>query len=104
VRHAGKPQVIQLVEKKFFGVDPEKGDVLWTQDFPGSVAVIPTPVYHDNQVYVTAGYGAGCVSVTINEKNEVTPVYNSKVLKNHHGGVVLVDGHIYGHSDPNGWI
>ena len=27
----------------------------------------------------------------------------NKVMKNHHGGVVLIDGHLYGHSDPGGW-
>ena len=25
-----------------------------------------------------------------------------KFMKNHHGGVILVDGHIYGHSDSVG--
>jgi hypothetical protein len=26
------------------------------------------------------------------------------VMANHHGGVVRVGEHIYGHSDPNGWV
>ena len=30
-------------------------------------------------------------------------VYANKVMKNHHGGVVLVNGKIYGHADP-GWV
>ena len=34
-------------------------------------------------------------------------VYSEDVTKNminHHGGVVLVDGHIYGYSDSKGWV
>ncbi len=30
-------------------------------------------------------------------------VYKSEVMKNHHGGVVLVGDHIYGYSDGPGW-
>ena len=104
VRHAGKLQVIQLVMKKVFGVDPKDGKVLWQHDFPGRVAVIPTPIYSQGIVYVTAGYGVGCAAVKLGDDNSVTPLYSdNKVMKNHHGGVVLVDGHLYGHSDGAGW-
>jgi outer membrane protein assembly factor BamB len=61
--HHGKPQIVQLVMSKVFGLDPANGKVLWKQDFPGRVAVIPTPIYHDGHVYVTAGYGVGCMLV-----------------------------------------
>lgn len=105
VQHAGKPQIIQLVEKRFFGVDPANGKVLWKQDFPpGRVAVIPTPIYRDGQVYVTAGYGAGCASIKIGTDQSVTELYANKVMKNHHGGVILVGDHLYGHSDQVGWV
>ncbi len=104
VQHHGKPQAIQLVMTKYFGVNPADGAVLWTQDFPqGRVAVIPTPLYHDGQVYVSAGYGAGCSSVSIDAENKVTRVYESKLMKNHHGGVIRVGDHLYGHGDA-GWV
>jgi hypothetical protein len=77
---------------------------LWKQDFPGKVAVIPTPIVKDNFVYVTAGYGVGCILLKIEPANTVTVVYENKVMKNHHGGVILYQDHIYGHSDGNGWI
>ena len=31
-------------------------------------------------------------------------VYQNKVMANHHGGMVLVDDHVYGHSDGKGWV
>ena len=105
ITHAGKKQIVQLVEKKFFGVDPDKGKVLWKSDFPpGRVAVIPTPIYQDGLVYITAAYGAGCKAVKLEADGSATTVYENKVMKNHHGGVVLVDGNIYGHSEGYAWV
>lgn len=89
--------------KHVVGLDADNGSVLWNVDFPGKVAVIPTPVFHDGQVYVTAGYGVGCLSFKVGANNAITGLYTNKVMKNHHGGVVLVDGHVYGHSDGAGW-
>jgi hypothetical protein len=30
-------------------------------------------------------------------------VYSSRVMQNHHGGVILLDKHLYGYCDNNGW-
>jgi len=95
-------QYIQLTMQHVAGVSPKDGKLLWETSFPGRTAVIPTPIYHDGCVYVTAGYSAGCKLVKIGPGNEVTTVYENKVMKNHHGGVILVGDHLYGHADP-GW-
>jgi outer membrane protein assembly factor BamB len=100
----GTKQLIQLTMNDIVGVDSKDGKVIWKSDFPqGRTAVIPTPVYHDGYVYVTAGYSAGCKLVKING-NKADEVYANKVMKNHHGGVVLINGKIYGHSDGSGWV
>ncbi|MFO0428778.1 MAG: PQQ-binding-like beta-propeller repeat protein [Planctomyces sp.] len=104
VNHFGKKQYIQLTEQKLFGLDTENGKLLWQTDWPGRTAVIPTPVYHKGQIYVTSGYGVGCMLVTVSPDNKVEKIYDNKVMKNHHGGVILLDGHIYGHSDSVGWV
>lgn len=107
VNRGGKDQIVQLVAKAIFGVDPADGTVLWKSDFPGRVAVIPTPVDGgDGLIYVTAGYGVGCKLVRIGaDGKSVETVYaDNKVMKNHHGGVVLLNGKIYGHSDGAGWV
>jgi outer membrane protein assembly factor BamB len=70
------------------GLDPEDGKLLWSVDWPGRIAVIPTPVVDGNRVYVTSGYGVGCMQLEIAADNQVTEVYRNKVMKNHHGGVV----------------
>jgi outer membrane protein assembly factor BamB len=92
------------------GVAAKDGKLLWKVDRPGyRTAVVPTPVYHDNHVYVTAGYGAGCDLIKLTPQGQggfqAEKVYdNNKNMKNHHGGVVLLDGHLFGYSDGNGWV
>jgi outer membrane protein assembly factor BamB len=103
----GRPQYVQLMEKRLVGLAPEDGRLLWESEFPGNVAVIPTPIVHDNKVFATAGYGAGCTLVEISPDNQATELYDEKarkLMKNHHGGVIRVGDYLYGHSDGVGWI
>lgn len=98
----GKKQYVQLFMKTLAGVDAETGKLLWTSGWPkGRTAVIPTPIYQDGKVYITSGYGAGSKLVDISG-SEAKDVWESKTMKNHHGGVVLVDGYLYGFSDGGG--
>lgn len=100
---AGGHQYVQIAKTNVFGVSATDGKVLWRQNFPG-LTVIPTPIVQSPFVYVTAGQGAGCKLLKIGAGNEAEVVYENKVMKNQHGGVVLLDGYLYGHSDPNGWV
>ena len=100
----GKKQYVQLFQKNLAGVDAESGKLLWSSPWPqGRVAVIPTPIYHDGHVYMTSGYSAGCRLVDI-RGSEPKVVWESKNMTNHHGGVILVDGHLYGFSDRLGLV
>jgi len=98
----GVSQYIQRTMESIAGVSAV-GQLLWQAEFPGRTAVIPTPIYRDGRVYVSAGYGAGCVLLEIDSRQKASQVYANKVMKNHHGGVVLVGDHIYGYSDGYGW-
>lgn len=99
----GTRQYIQLTMQHVVGLNAADGKVLWSVDFPGKTAVIPTPIFQDGQVYVTAGYGVGCLSFKVGAGNAIEKLYENKVMKNHHGGAILVNGHVYGHSDGAGW-
>ncbi len=107
IEHGGKRQYVKLTEKKLFGVEAASGRVLWQADFPGRVAVIPTPIYADGQVYVSAGYQVGCMAVKIApDSSSANVVFQNTVMKNHHGGVIKIGDHLYGHSDnpQSGWV
>lgn len=103
VEHEGTRQYIQLTQSTLVGIGADDGRVLWTYPWPGRVAVIPTPIYRDGKVYIACGYGVGCALVKLT-KDSAEEVYENKVMKNHHGGVILVGDHLYGYSDGPGWV
>jgi outer membrane protein assembly factor BamB len=100
----GKPQYVQLLEKRLVGLSPEDGKLLWQVAWPGNVAVIPTPLVRANHVFATSGYGAGCMLVKVSAQNEAKKVYENKRMKNQHGGVINVGRFMYGFSDDVGWL
>lgn len=62
-----------------------------------------TPVFHDNKVFYTSAYGTGCALLDLKASGGAVTaeqVYFNKLMQNHHGGVVLVNGYIYGFSGP----
>ncbi|MBV9124428.1 MAG: PQQ-like beta-propeller repeat protein, partial [Planctomycetes bacterium] len=102
----GVRQYIQLTNEAVTGVAAKDGRLLWRYPHEFPDVTIPTPVFHDGQVYVT-GMGAGCelIQVTpMGQKFKAAKVYANHLMTNDHGGVVLVNEHIYGFSDGKGWI
>lgn len=104
-------QYVQQTMSSGIGVRAQDGKLLWKVGEIGrKVAVIPSPIVHDNQVFFTSGYSAGCELVDLkpdgNGGTTAKLAYTkSNLMVNHHGGVVLAGDHIYGYSDSkNGWI
>jgi len=65
-------------------------------------ANVATPVYSDNRVFFASGYGTGggLLNLTVqNGEVAATEAYFTRDMKNHHGGMVLVDGYLYGYND-----
>jgi outer membrane protein assembly factor BamB len=102
--HNGKRQYIQLTQKKLAGLDAENGNVLWSSDWHGRTAVVPTPIFHDGHVYIASGYGEGCKLVKLEADGTASDVYDNKVMVNHHGGVIRIGDHLFGYSDGKGWV
>jgi outer membrane protein assembly factor BamB len=98
----GKKQYVQLVMQTLFGVDAATGKLIWRSPWSaGRTAVIPTPIVKGDEVFISSGYGAGCMKVKVNG-SEATVVFMNKDLENHHGGVILAGDYLYGHS-KDGW-
>ena len=100
----GKHQYIQLTQKELVGVDSESGDVLWQTAWEGKVAVIPTPIIQNNEVYIASGYGIGCKKIAIDNNFGVKEVFRNKNMVNHHGGVIKVGDYLYGYGDGRGFV
>lgn len=97
-------QYIQLTVLAAIGIDAESGDVLWQSDWPGRVAVIPSPIFDEGKVYITSGYGVGSKLIEIDGDNNAEQVWYSRDMQNHHGGVVKVGDYFYGYSDKKGFV
>ena len=101
--HNGARQYIQLTQKSLVGVNAQNGAVLWRSNWHGSTAVIPPPIFANGSVYISSGYGAGSKLVRVGAGNRASDAWSNKVMKNHHGGVILFGRHLYGYSDGVGW-
>jgi len=91
------------------GVEAKKGTVLWKEKIisADNEGASTSPIVKGNDVYVTSGFGGGCHLFAIDKKQNAAEQYAKKAqkrFKNTHGGVVLVDGHVYGHTEPGGWM
>ena len=106
----GVRQYIKVSKYGVGGVAANDGRLLWKVEIAGirsANAVIPTPICQGNIVYLTAGYNAGCTALRITGTGETFNaeiIYTNRNMSNHHGGVVLVNGYIYGFSEAPGWM
>lgn len=106
ISFAGKKMIVNVSMGYVFGVDALNGEILWKVNHELSsdpnlhkyeLIKCTTPLYKDGMVYVTGGYDTGGMMVKIgNDGKSATVAWTDPVLDDHHGGVVLVNGYIYG--------
>lgn len=96
----GVHQIIQFTRERVVGLNAEYGTLLWSYNNSANrTANISTPIYADSCVFSASGYGTGggLVKLTRAEDTfQANEVYFEKSMQNHHGGIVLVDGYLYG--------
>ncbi len=98
---AGKRQIVTVTGNYVIGVNPENGDIIWQlmgRDYksPGDINPV-SPVYHKGRIFITSGYNDVGFMVELSEDGTKASVpWINPDLDVHHGGVVLVDGYIYG--------
>lgn len=82
------------------GVRAADGTLVWRYERPANgTANIATPVVADGLAFYTSAYGVGGGAVRlVASGSEITAqeAWFEPSLQNHHGGVVLVGGHLYG--------
>jgi outer membrane protein assembly factor BamB len=99
----GEPQYIQFLGRGVVGVAAKDGKFLWRYDNPANgTANCSTCIVRDPFVFAASAYGAGGALAKISESDKADVVYSTKSMKNHHGGMVLVDGYLYGANGGNG--
>jgi len=103
----GQRQYVQLTQQALVGVAASDGKFLWRYDRPANGMGIncSTPVFHDGLVFAASAYGAGGglvkLSKDANGGVKAEEVYSTRKMQNHHGGMILLDGCLYGANGGN---
>jgi outer membrane protein assembly factor BamB len=107
IEHKGRRMLLATTSQHLVSIDPADGSIIWTFDLvadftdKGRRISTNTPLYHDGEIFVTSGYNDQALMLKLSpDGTSVSVKWTSDVLDNHHGGLVLVDGYIYG----SNWI
>ena len=115
IEYAGRKMIVNVARNYIYAIDASTGGILWKirheevvdhsdyhSTWPGLDHIkCVTPLYHDGKIYVTGGYDTGAALLSLSaDGNNVSVDWSDKVLDVHHGGVVLIDGYLYG----SNWI
>jgi len=100
----GVRQYVNMVHDRIFGVHAETGEYLWDdRRAVNDTANCSAPVHYLENIFYATGYNTGGSLVNLkNSGNKIIAEhkYHTRDMQNHHGGMVLVDGYLYGSSDP----
>jgi len=103
----GQRHYVQLTTRALIGVAASDGKFLWRYDTPANRMGIncTTPLCHDGMVFAASAYGAGGglvkLSKDANGGVKAEEVYATRKMQNHHGGMILLDGCLYGANGGN---
>ncbi len=104
IEHGANRLIINLIQKSIVCVAADTGKLLWREPYetPSDTGGV-TPIYRDGRVYVTSAiqreFKRGGVMFELSaDGTSVTEKWNDQTLDCGHGGVVLVDGYLYGSS------
>jgi hypothetical protein len=104
---AGVRQYVQLLGRGAIGVEAATGRFLWGYNrIANNVANIPTPLIDGDHVFVSTGYGTGAALLKLVRSGDgvaAQEVYflPPETFQNHHGNMILHDGHVYAGSGHN---
>jgi outer membrane protein assembly factor BamB len=99
----GVPTILNFTSSAAVGVRANDGKVMfqYTRAANGT-ANCATPVFANNKVFFSSAYGTGGALLELTARNgevEAKEVYFTREMMNHHGGMILVDGYLYGFSN-----
>ncbi len=98
---AGVKQYVQLLGRGLVGIRASDGKYLWGYNrVANRVANISTPIVTGDVAFAATGYQTGSALLDLEASGDGVAAreryfLEPKTLQNHHGGLVLVDGHLY---------
>lgn len=108
VEYLGKRLIFAFMGKSLICLDADDGNLHWRFAHETSYDVNAlNPIFHEGKVFISSGYGSGSrlLQVEVNgDEVAVEEPWTNADLDNHHGGVVLLDGCLYGADHRREWI
>lgn len=104
----GIRQYVQFTANALVGVSTTDGEILWQYSAPANAMGIncSTPIFQDGLLFAASAYGTGGGAVQLtkdpNGKISAEEAYFTSRMQNHHGGMIVVDGCLYGANGGNG--
>ena len=100
----GVRQYVNYTHGGVVGVRASDGRVMWGhRESSNGTANCSTPVFYDGSIFTASGYDTGGALFRLQSRNGQTVsqvAYSTREMKNHHGGMVAINGYVYGSSDP----
>lgn len=105
----GYRQLIGASSNCFYGIEVNTGKLLWKVDFANQRELnLTDAIVYNDKVFITSGYGKGCMLIKLRVSGKtIIPetVWQSNLMDNHHGGVILHNGYLYGSgTNSRGWF
>jgi outer membrane protein assembly factor BamB len=102
----GQRQYVQFTARALVGVAASDGKFLWRYDRVANGMGIncSTAIYHDGMVFDASAYGAGGALIKLSKDAsgvKAEEAYLTKKMQNHHGGMIVLDGSLYGANGGN---
>ena len=100
--------ILTMNADSLVGVNADSGDLLFQHEHVTKYDInVTMPIFHEGHVFISSGYGAGSELLKLDvegDKVVAKTVWESSELDNHHGGVILWRGHLYGSSYRGRWV
>jgi outer membrane protein assembly factor BamB len=107
--YGGTRQIVGASSNCFYGVDTRTGKLLWKVDFENQRELnLTDAICYKEYVFITSGYGKGSMLIKLKSSGKeivAETVWQSELMDNHHGGVILHNGYLYGSGrNSRGWF
>jgi outer membrane protein assembly factor BamB len=99
VTHGKRRLILTMTGKSLVGVDADTGEYLWKTTHITQYDINPnSPIYDQGKILTVSGYGTTGTQLFQLQADGLTikKLWDNKRLDNQIGGIVLVDGYIYG--------
>ena len=96
----GFRQVIGCTNTCYYSLDSKTGRLLWKTDFANQYEInCSDAIVFKDYVFLTSGEGKGSMLIRLKKSGSgitTEKVWDTKLMDNYHGGVILYNGYLYG--------